>query len=180
MIQQIQIRKVRNRWIGGCDVEVPEVIGCDCNLKYRRIFTCCLPLLVQQHKWMINLSFWMGGSVIFPDNSFWCFDLLLELVILLSLSDMHVPYVRVRFGVYWLFLSKKCHMFLSIDRNLLKNYKQIEWKQRCGWTDLNARYFFFPYLKCISMPKVWFAGTDDEDISLSTAWTVQPQMLLQM
>ena len=73
MSQQIQICKViqfvlalvrRNQGICGWDVEVPEVNGCNCNLKYRRMVTCCLPLLVHQHKQMINFVFskWEGLS----------------------------------------------------------------------------------------------------------------------
>jgi hypothetical protein len=71
-------------------VEVPEVIICDCKLKFRRMVTCCLPLLDDK-----KILLEMGGSVIAPDNSYWCFNFPLELVMLLCLSDMHVPYVRV-------------------------------------------------------------------------------------
>jgi hypothetical protein len=52
--------------------------------------TCCLPLLDDK-----KILLEMGGSVIAPDNPYWCFNFPLELVMLLSLSDMHVPYVRV-------------------------------------------------------------------------------------
>ena len=49
----------------------------------------------------------MGGSVIAPDNSYWCFNFPLELVMLLFLSDMHVPYVRV----WW----QRCFIVYSLD-----------------------------------------------------------------